>query len=363
MKAIKLSFILIPVLVILAVVTCKHETIIQVADEPQNIILFIGDGMGVSHFTAAVTVSGTQLHIADMPVIGLSKTSAYDQYLTDSGAGGSAIATGVKTRYGMIGMHPDSTIAESIVEIANRNGLATGVVSTSSVTHATPASFVAHNKTRGNHEEIAHDFTKGKIDLFMGGGLKYFASRKDSADLTFKLKEMGYTVVTNPDSLATITTGKLAGLFYPGHMPLKSEGRSISLSLMTRKAIEILSKNEKGFFLMVEGSLVDFAGHDGDTDNIVSEILDLDEAVGEALAFATKSGNTLVVVTADHETGGMALTGGNLRERRVSATFATNDHTASMVPVFASGPGATKFGGVMENTEIFERMIMALGIK
>jgi alkaline phosphatase len=263
----------------------------------------------------------------------------------------------------MIGLHPDSTVVESIVEIANRNGLATGVISTSSVTHATPASFVAHNISRNNYEEIAVDFTKGKIDLFMGGGLNNFTSRADSADLTVKLKEMGYSVVTNPEELAGITSGKLAGLFYPGHMPKASEGRSISLSLMTRKALEILSKNENGFFLMVEASMIDWAGHDGDTDYNVSETLDLDEAVGEALAFALKSGNTLVVVTADHETGGMALTGGNLRERKVSATFATSNHTATMVPVFSSGPGAEKFGGVMENTEIFERMIMALGIK
>lgn len=363
MKAIKLSIILIPVLVILTVVTCKNETIIQVEDKPQNIILFIGDGMGVSQFTAAVTVSGTQLHMADMPVTGLSKTCSSDRYITDSAAGGTAIATGVKTRNGMIGLHPDSTVVESIVEIANRNGLATGVISTSSVTHATPASFVAHNISRNNYEEIAVDFTKGKIDLFMGGGLNNFTSRADSADLTVKLKEMGYSVVTNPEELAGITSGKLAGLFYPGHMPKASEGRSISLSLMTRKALEILSKNENGFFLMVEASMIDWAGHDGDTDYNVSETLDLDEAVGEALAFALKSGNTLVVVTADHETGGMALTGGNLRERKVSATFATSNHTATMVPVFSSGPGAEKFGGVMENTEIFERMIMALGIK
>lgn len=363
MKAIKLSIILIPVLVILAVVTCKNETIIQVEEKPQNIILFIGDGMGVSQFTAAVTVSGTQLHTADMPVIGLSKTCSADRYITDSGAGGTAIATGVKTRNGMIGMHPDSTVVETIVEIAKRNGLSTGVISTSSITHATPASFVAHNISRNNYEEIAADFTKGTIDLFMGGGLNNFTLRKDSADLTIKLKEMGYSVVTNPDELAGITSGKLAGLFYPGHMPKASEGRSISLSMMTRKALEILSNNEKGFFLMVEGSMIDWAGHDGDTDYNVNETLDLDEAVGEALAFALKNGNTLVVVTSDHETGGMALTGGNLRERRVEATFPTTGHTATMVPVFASGPGAVKFGGVMENTEIFERMIMALGIK
>jgi len=141
------------------------------------------------------------------------------------------------------------------------------------------------------------------------------------------------------------------------------EGRPISLAAMTRKAIEILSKNEKGFFLIVEGSMIDWAAHDGRTADIAAETIDMDQAVGEALAFAAKNDNTLVIVTADHETGGMALTRGSLTDRTVEAKYPTTGHTGVMVPVFASGAGAGKFGGVMENTEIFERMIRALGIK
>ncbi|MBE0673290.1 MAG: alkaline phosphatase, partial [Bacteroidales bacterium] len=275
----------------------------------------------------------------------------------------TAISTGVKTRNGMIGMSPDSTSVVTIVEIAKRNGLSTGVLSTSSVTHATPASFVAHVVSRNNYEDIAQFFLKGNVDVFMGGGSGNFNNRKDSIDLLAKLKEDGYAVVTSPDNLDDIKSGKLAALFYESHMPKVSEGRSISLAAMTRKAIDLLSKNEKGFFLMVEGSMIDWAGHDSDTEYAITETLDLDEAIGEAISFAQKNGNTLVIVTADHETGGMALTGGNIHNRTVRAEFPTTGHTAVMVPVFASGTGSDKFVGIMENTEIFERMVWALGIK
>jgi alkaline phosphatase len=349
---------------VLSVLSGCAEPATRVVDEnPRNVILFIGDGMGVAHLTAAMTVAGSPLHIVEMPVVGLSKTSSSNRYITDSAAGGTAIATGVKTKNGMIGMNPDSISVESIVEIANRNGLATGVVSTSMVTHATPASFVAHNISRRNYEEMALDYVKSKIDLFMGGGLDSFTKRKDSLNLIVALEENGFQVVTTPEELALIESGRLAGLFYGGHMPKVQDGRVISLSTMTRKAIELLSKNKKGFFLMVEGSLIDFAGHDGDVEFNNAEILEMDEAVGEALHFASQNGETLVIVTSDHETGGMALTGGSIADRSVTAAWPTTDHTAVMVPVFASGSGATKFSGVMENTEIFERMVRALGIK
>jgi len=335
----------------------------EVSTAPKNIILFIGDGMGVAQLTAAMTIAGAPLHLESMPVTGLATTSSSDRYITDSAAGGTAIATGVKTRNGMIGMSPDTLVIENIVEIAKRNGLATGVISTSTVTHATPASFVAHVASRSSYEEIAEFYLKGTIDLFMGGGFDHFGNRSDSIDLVKKLKEEGFTVVTSPDELKGVRKGRVAGLFYPDHMPKASEGRSVSLAEMTRKAIEVLSENNKGFFLMVEGSMIDWAGHDSDTDYAVAETLDIDAALGEAMAFAKSDGNTLVILTSDHETGGMALTGGSIAERRVRAEWPTTGHTAVMVPVLSCGAGSEKFGGIMENTELFERMIWALGIK
>ena len=349
---------------VIAVVSClakRDES--SISKQPKNIILLIGDGMGVSQLTAAIAAAGTPLHIESMPVAGLAKTSAYDRFVTNSPAAATAMATGIKTRSNMIGVAPDSTVVENIVEIAKRNGMSTGIVSTSSVTHATPASFVAHVPSRYLYEDIALYYLNGNVDVFMGGGLRNFAMRSDSINLLDKLRSDGFSVATSPEEMNEVKTGRLAGLFYNNHMPKVSDGRSISLAEMTKKALELLSQNEKGFFLMVEAALIDFAGHDNDTEYTILETIDFDEAVGEALAFAAADGNTLVIVTSDHEAGGMALTGGDLKERRVDAIWSTTGHTATMVPVFAYGAGAEKFGGIMDNIELFERMIMGLGIK
>lgn len=349
--------------VIISFSCLSKRTTVLTETKPHNIILFIGDGMGLAQVTAAISTAGAPLHIESMPVTGFSKTSSSDNYITDSAAGGTAISTGVKTRNGLIALAPDSSRIETIIEIAERNGLSTGVLSTSSVTHATPASFVAHSVSRKNYEEIAEYFTRGIVDVFMGGGLANFNNRSDSVNLIDRLMAAGYQVVTSPETLGSITGGRLAGLFYDEHMPKRSEGRSVSLAEMTRKAIDLLSSNEKGFFLMVEGSMIDWGCHDNDTGYMLSELNDMDEAVGEALAFASQKGNTLIIITADHETGGMTLTGGSLTERSVEASFSTEKHTAVMVPVFAFGPYSEKFTGIMENTELFEKMLFALNIR
>jgi len=363
MKSIRISLIITGFIFSFLLIKCTVSGVNEEGEDPQNIILFIGDGMGLAHLTSAMSSSGSPLHITEMPVVGLSKTSSSNKYITDSAAGGTAIATGVKTNNKLIGLDSDSIKVESILEIAHRNGMSTGVITTTSVTSATPAAFVAHNISRNNHEEIAIDFTKGTVDIFMGGGLRYFTERKDSADLIGTLKQNGYEIVTSLEELNSTKSSRFAGLFAGSDMPYAIEGRPVSLAIMTRKAISVLSKNEKGFFLMVEGSLIDYSAHDADTQGVISEILDMDEAVGEALSFASGNRNTLVIVTADHEAGGMALTDGNLNDRSVVAEFATEGHTAIMVPVFTAGAGSEKFNGVMENTEIFERMMRALGIK
>lgn len=316
----------------------------------KNIILFIGDGMGVTQIYAGMTKSDHPFYLDKFPFSGFSKTYSADSYITDSGAGGTAIACGVKTNNGMIGVRPDSSAVSSILALAHKNGFATGVVSTSAVTHATPASFVAHNAGRGNYEDIAKDFLNGTVDLFIGGGENHFRSRKDSADLTLKLKEQGFDVVYNLDDLKRSQSKKLAGLLAREHMPAVAQGRGGALADMTAKAIETLSKNEKGFILMVEGSMINWGAHEQNIDYVVSEMIDLDNAIGVALGYATGSGNTLVVVTADHETGGLAITGGSLADHKLEANFAGGDHTAVMVPIFSYGPGAVKFSGIHENT-------------
>jgi alkaline phosphatase len=330
---------------------------------PANIILFIGDGMGPAHLYAGMTVSDRPLYIEKFSYSGYVKTWSFDKYITDSAAAGTAIACGVKTRNGMIGTAPDSTAATSIMEIAHRNGLATGLVSTSSITHATPASFVSHNTGRGNYEDIARDFLNGTIDVFIGGGENHFRNRKDGVDLCSGLASQGYDVVYNTADMKKSNSGKLAALLSREHMPKASEGREGILEEMTAKAIEILSRNKKGFILMVEGSMIDWGAHENNLDYVVNEVIDMDKAVGKAVEFSKKNGNTLVIVTADHETGGLSLTGGNSREHKATANFSVKDHTAAMVPVFSMGPGSERFSGIIENTFFKGQFVELLKLK
>jgi alkaline phosphatase len=331
--------------------------------KPVNIIFFIGDGMGPAELSAGIAVSDNTFVINSFPFSGFSKTSSSDNYVTDSAASGTAMACGVKTRNGMIGTRSDSSVVESIMEIAKRNGLSTGLVSTSAITHATPASFVAHNSGRGNYEDIANDFMNETIDVFIGGGSDHFNKRKDGADLTLKLKSQGYDVVYTMTDLMGSESPKLAGLLAPGHMDKANATRAGLLVQMTEKAIDLLKRNKKGFILMVEGSQIDFAGHEKNIEWLVSEVIDMNNAIDKAYEFARRQGNTLVVVTADHETGGLSLPGGNIKNRTVVANFGTTGHTATMVPIFSYGPGAANFSGIHENTFFFDEFVNLLRLQ
>jgi alkaline phosphatase len=325
--------------------------------EIRNVILMIGDGMGIPAVYAAMTVSDQPLNIESCPETGMQTTFSSDNYITDSAAAGTALATGTKTKNGAIGVDSVGTRVKSILEIAEEHGLATGLVSTSSITHATPASFVAHQSSRGSYEDIASDFLKTDIDVFIGGGYDHFAKRNDKLNLIDSLKFRGYEVDTSLNSILNSTSLKLAGFTAPVHNPYRLKGRGDMLPASTGKAIEILRKNPKGFFLMIEGSQIDFAGHANAADTLVDETLDFDKAVGVALDFAKKDGHTLVVITADHETGGVTITGGNKSTHTVKLSFSTTGHTAVMVPVYAYGPGADKFTGIYDNTDIFRKIM------
>jgi alkaline phosphatase len=321
--------------------------------KPKNLIIFIGDGMGVAQVYSAMTSSGFNMTFPAFPVTGFSITYSANRYITDSAAGGTALAAGEKTDNGMIGVRPDSTVIPNLMEMAKASGLSTGVISTSTITHATPASFIAHDASRSSYEEIARWFLKGTADVFIGGGVNHFRMREDKADLTVDLKNMGYDVVYTMDDLRKSGSSKIAGLMAEGDMPYVDQGRDPQyLADATAKAIEVLSRNKKGFVLMVEGSQIDWACHDNNMKRSVDETLDMDRAVKVAYDFARKNRSTLIVVTADHETGGMTITGGDVEKKIVSGAFTTKGHTAVMVPVFAFGPGSAAFEGVHDNTEI-----------
>jgi alkaline phosphatase len=331
-------------------------------EKPVNIILMIGDGMGVTQVYSGYTANKGQLNLFSCNSIGFSKTYSASDYITDSGAGATAISTGHKTYNGAIGVDKDTMIAKTILEYAEDRGLATGLVSTSAITHATPAAFIAHQAHRDNYEAIALDFLKTDINVFIGGGINHFAARKDKRDLLKELRLKGYQVVFSMDSIKKISHGKLAGLTAREHNPSMTEGRGDMLPNSTQTALNILSENKKGFFLMVEGSQIDWGGHANNANYVEKEMIDFDNAIGKALEFARKDGHTLVIVTADHETGGMSLVGGDIAQGTVIAKFNTTDHTGVMVPVFAFGPGAELFQGVQENTDLFNKMMKLFGI-
>ena len=324
-------------------------------DNPKNIILMIGDGMGVAQVFAGLTANKGHLFLENFKYMGFSKTHSSDNYITDSAAGGTALSAGVKTYNGAIGVDPEKNPVKTILEKAEDKGLATGLVSTSSITHATPASFIAHQPNRNQYEDIAADFLKTDIDVFIGGGYNHFANREDGQNLVEKLKENGYKVEQELSAISKIKRGKLAGLTAPAHNG-RMEERGEMLEVATETALNILKRNKKGFFLMVEGSQIDWGGHAGSTIYVVEDMLDFDKTVGKALEFAAKDGETLLIVTSDHETGGMAVLNGDFNNGMVVGEYTTGGHTGLMVPVFAYGPGAEKFIGFMENTDINKKM-------
>ncbi|WP_203532531.1 alkaline phosphatase [Draconibacterium halophilum] len=323
--------------------------------KPQNVILLIGDGMGVAQVFAGITANRGKLFLDNFKSIGFSKTQSANNYITDSAAGGTALSTGVKTYNGAIGVNPDTIPVKTILEQAEEKGLSTGLVSTSSITHATPASFIAHQKNRNMYEEIAADFLKTDIDVFIGGGYKHFTRRKDGRNLVNELTLKGYKVLQDITEIEMINSGKIAGFTASEHNG-RIEERKDMLPIATKAAINILDHNKKGFFLMVEGSQIDWGGHAGSTIYIVEDMLDFDKTIGKVLEFASKDGKTLVVVTADHETGGLALTGGEIKTGKVKGEYSTGGHTGVMVPVFAYGPGAEEFEGIYENTVIYDKI-------
>lgn len=322
--------------------------------KPKNIILFIGDGTGLGQISASQFFNENPSNFDRFPVIGLIKTSASDQLITDSAAGATAFASGIKTYNGAIGVSVDTTAVPTIVEQVSEKGLSTGLVSTSSITHATPASFYAHTKSRGQEEDIASYLVASEIDFFAGGGLDFFNHRIDGKDLIAALRNNGFTIDTS--SLKKTQAKKQGYLLANNGMPKILEGRGDFLPAATRLAIEQLSQNEQGFFLMVEGSQIDWGGHANDADYLISELIDFDNAIGVALDFADQNGETLVIVTADHETGGFTLANDGGDYNKIKAVFSTNGHSATMVPVFAKGPGADLFGGIYQNNEIYHKM-------
>ncbi len=330
---------------------------------PQNIILFIGDGMGVSQVTALKTVQGN-IVMEKFKQLGLITTWADTNYITDSAAAGTALATGFKTKNRAISVSPSNEPLKTVLEYAEERGKLTGLITTKSITDATPASFAAHVESRYDQTEIAEHLVESGVDVAIGGGLSYFlpaseegSRRTDDTDLISEI-EKTHIFIRNPEELSDLPdTEGIFGLFAMNNLP-KATDRSYSLGEMTEKTLRILSNSQNGFFLMVEGAQIDPAGHENNYEYLIGELIEFDKAVGVGLAFAENNRNTLVIVTSDHETGGFAIAGGSVKKRMIDKPlFASGDHTASMVPLFAYGPQSELFQGIRDNTFVGKTMI------
>lgn len=358
------------------------------ASHAHAIILFIGDGMGAEQRKAAQWLSlgqTGQLVMDQLPEAGWSQTASADDPITDSAAGGTAISTGVKTNNGHVAVNPSGEVLETILEIAHARGWSTGLVTNVQMAHATPATFAAHVLSRSEMTTIAAQLLDEGVEVLLGGGEDEFlpvhqsgcfpqpGERGDGRDLISEAMAAGYTYVCDHSGFEAVdpsSTTRLLGLFADEGM---TRPYTPNLAAMTEQAIGILSKDPDGFFLMVEGGQIDWAGHGNEAALLMEDVIGLDAAVQVALDYQATAPDTLVIVTADHETGGMTASlsptylegeeGPFLMPDGITefyVTWTTNGHTAANVPVTASGPRAADLQGAYENTHLFTVMRSAI---
>ncbi len=349
--------------------TCQTPSTIQKGGPktttPKNVILMIGDGMGLTQISAGLYANHGVSNLEKFKTVGLHKAYATDDLITDSAAGATAFACGIKTYNGAIAVTPDTSSVITILEEAEAKGLPTGMVVTSTIVHATPASFIAHVKSRGMYEEIAAFFLNTEIDFFVGGGKKFFDNRKDGRNIIQELENKGYVMSDfiqhdSPTEIKLEISDNF-GYLTANQDPLPVfQGRDYLLP-STKMAIDFLDEKSgnQGFFLMIEGSQIDWGGHANNTDYVVQEMLEFDRTIGEVLNFVTKNNETLLIVTADHECGGFSIVSGS-RFGKIEGAFNTDYHTGDLIPVFAYGPGSEKFSGIYENTAIYHKIKQSL---
>ena len=326
-----------------------------------NVIYMIGDGMALPQVYAAMVASREEMTFSQFPYIGVVDTHSASNDITDSAAGGTALASDHKTKNAMIGMNPDTIPMMTVFDALGELGKETGIVVTSYVTHATPAAFYAEVPHRKQYEEIAVQMAENPyLNLIIGGGMRYFNERTDSLNLVERMEnELGWKVY---DTLADIdvTCKKYAVMADKNHMPHAAE-RGDFLPRAVKTALKTLDGAENGFFLMVEGSQIDMACHAHDSVWMMDEMMDFDYAVKVALDYAKEKGNTLVVVTADHETGGLTMPDPQGHYTNVTFNYSTGSHTCLPVMVYAYGPGAEQFTGWMQNNELKAKIMNACG--
>lgn len=340
-------------------------------EEVRNVILLIGDGMGLSHVSMLEIESDyapTAFSRAER--VSLITTRSANNRVTDSAAAGTALATGHKTNNSMLGLAPDSSRLTSMMELARDRGMATGLVVSCHLTHATPGAFYAHRPKRSQYAEIAGQLLESDFDVLIGGGANWIGGSiggDTTAGSYFDaFARKGYRVVRSLEETAGLHDGRLLAVLADKHLPAAPE-RGDALEQGTRKALELLSQDPDGFLLMVEGSLIDYAGHANDAAWLLAEMRDFERVVATAMDFADTHPGTLVVVTADHETGGLTMPSGKsdftLSESGIDYRFGTKSHSGIRVPAYFYGAGADRFRAMMENSELSQRIMELLGLR
>lgn len=354
---------------VLALVSCKENgelqlqyyqtpytyDVVKVQEPPQtnevrNIIFMIGDGMGLEQVSCAWVLNHGKLNLDNFTSVGLSRTWCTNELITDSGAGGTALAAGQKTAYSHVGTAADTTDLHSILVDAAKLGKSTGVAVTCHFADATPCDFCCHNEYRYNQEDLIADYVTCGVDYLAGGGLDWFTiKRTDGRDITKEMAAAGYNVALSEDELLQAEL-PVVGILSPDNLPVAEE-RGDLFRHMVARGLEQLSKNENGFVMMIEGSCIDDWLHGNDIGKAMEELLDFDRTLGDVLKWAEADAHTLVVMTADHNTGSLTLQDGNLEEGLIGVHFASESHNGIAVPFYAWGPGSEKFTGIRENEE------------
>lgn len=329
--------------------------VVKVQEPPQtnevrNIIFMIGDGMGLEQVSCAWVLNKGKLNLDNFTHVGLSRTWCTNALITDSGAGGTALAAGVKTAYSHVGTAADTTDLYSILVDAKKLGKSTGVAVTCHFADATPCDFCCHNEYRYNQEDLIADYVTCGVDYLAGGGLDWFTTKRtDGRDITKEMAAAGYTVALSEEELMDADL-PVIGLLSPDNLPVAGE-RGDLFRHMVARGLDELSENENGFVMMIEGSCIDDWLHGNDIGKAMEELLDFDRTLGDVLKWAEKDGHTLVVMTADHATGCLTLQDGNLEEGLIGVHFASESHNGIAVPFYAWGPGSEKFTGIKENSD------------
>lgn len=328
----------------------------KISKKVKNVILLIPDGTSLPQYYAAFTANKGKLNVFNMKSTGLSKTNSSNAYITDSAPGSTAFATGIKTKNTFVGVDDQGKALAQIPDIIAAKGMVSGLISTGDITDATPADFYAHSDNRNSSEPILKDFVSSKTKILIGGPTSGLSHENME-----KIKDAKIDFYQDLKSVRKINSRTL--VIDPLASQRMTNGRGNWLADAFDLTLNDLKENKKGFFMMVEASQTDGGGHSNNLERLVTELLDFDYVVGKAMKFADENKETLVIVVGDHETGGLTLLDGSLKEGWVFGNFSTNDHTSIPSSVFAYGPNSQEFTGLFENTEIFNKILEAYGIR